>query len=41
VESHIIAEIPEILDIVIHVDPPDAGGVYDEDASDEGDAACT
>ncbi len=40
VESHIMAAIPEILDVVIHVDPPDAAGMDDEDGSDEAGAAC-
>jgi cation diffusion facilitator family transporter len=41
VESHIIAEIPEILDVVIHVDPPDAAGIDDEDTPDSAGAACS
>ena len=40
VESHIMAEIPEILDVVIHVDPPDAAGIDDEDRPDEAGAVC-
>ena len=40
VERHIMAEIPEILDVVIHVDPPDAAGIDDEETPDEAGAAC-
>jgi cation diffusion facilitator family transporter len=40
VESHIMAEIPEILDIVIHVDPPDAAGIDHEETPDEAGATC-
>lgn len=40
VESRIMAEIPEILDVVIHVDPPDAAGIDNEEKPDETGAAC-
>ncbi len=40
VESHIMAEIPEVLDVVIHVDPLDAARIKDEETPDEAGAAC-
>ena len=40
VESRIMAAIPEVLDVVIHVDPPDAAGIVDEGRPDEDGAVC-
>jgi len=40
VENHIMTEIPEILEIVIHVDPPDADGIDAEDTPQRAGAAC-
>jgi len=40
VESQIMSEIPEVLDVVIHVDPPDAARPDDEVAPDESGATC-
>lgn len=37
VEAQIIADIPEILDVVIHVDPPDVAGLEDEDSIEQFD----
>jgi cation diffusion facilitator family transporter len=39
VEAQIIAGIPEVVDVVIHVDPPDVAGIKDEDAIEEYDSA--
>jgi cation diffusion facilitator family transporter len=38
VEAQIIAGIPEVVDVVIHVDPPDVAGLKDEDSSEECDS---
>jgi divalent metal cation (Fe/Co/Zn/Cd) transporter len=40
VENHIMTEIPEILEIVIHVDPQDAAGIDAEDTPQRTGAAC-
>ena len=40
VENHIMIEIPEILEIVIHVDPQDAAGIDAEDTPQRTGAAC-
>jgi len=40
VESRIMDAIPEVLDVVIHIDPPDAAGIVDEDRPDEDGAVC-
>jgi len=38
VEARIIAGIPEVVDVVIHVDPPDVAGLKDEDSIEEFDS---
>jgi cation diffusion facilitator family transporter len=40
VESHIMSEIPEVVDVVIHVDPPDAARSDGESTPDETGGAC-
>ena len=40
VESHIMSEIPEVVDVVIHVDPPDAARPDGDSTPDETGGAC-
>jgi cation diffusion facilitator family transporter len=38
VEFHIMSDIPEVLEVVIHVDPQDVAGIDEEDAPDRAGA---